>query len=212
MSTRRPHIIYTPEQERYLTDNQKVARKTLAKMFNKKFNTHLSKNNIKAKCTRMGLKAGHDGLFKPGHKPVTAGTKGICGQHPNSRKTQFSKGSKPSTIKPIGHERLHVHGYIMIKADIINPHTGAHGYYVLKHKWNWEQVNGKVPKGHVLRFIDGDKTNCDLDNLDLISLYENQILNQNKLNQAEPELKNTIRTMAKVMNKANEITKEKSNG
>jgi hypothetical protein len=36
------------------------------------------------------------------------------------------------------------------------------------HQYNWSQAGNEVPAGYVLRFIDGDRMNCDVSNLRLI--------------------------------------------
>lgn len=36
------------------------------------------------------------------------------------------------------------------------------------HKVVWERARGPVPRTHVLRFVDGDKTRCTLSNLELV--------------------------------------------
>lgn len=39
----------------------------------------------------------------------------------------------------------------------------------LKHRYVWEQHNGKIPEGHIIKFKDGDFMNCDIDNLYIMS-------------------------------------------
>jgi hypothetical protein len=172
-------IKYTPAMVEFLEQNETTPRPQLTKLFNDKFNCELAVDSIKAKCLRMGLKTGRTGCFEKGRTSWNKGTKGICGTHPNCRKTQFNKGHKPANVKGVGHERLTKDGYIMICVDQVNPHTGAPRHYVLKHKWIWEKHNGPIPPNHVIKFIDGDKTNCDLKNLMLISMSKNAILNKN---------------------------------
>ena len=41
-----------------------------------------------------------------------------------------------------------------------------------KAHWLWEMYRGDVPKGYWVNFIDGDKSNCELENLKLISRGE----------------------------------------
>jgi hypothetical protein len=43
---------------------------------------------------------------------------------------------------------------------------------VLKHRYVWEQANGPIPDGHNIAFRDGNRQNCDLSNLYLISREE----------------------------------------
>lgn len=60
--------------------------------------------------------------------------------------------------KPIGSERFDKDGYILLK-------IGYPRVERRKHIYLWEQANGKIGRDEVLMFLDGDKTNCDLDNL-----------------------------------------------
>jgi hypothetical protein len=41
----------------------------------------------------------------------------------------------------------------------------------------WEATNGKVPKGYIVIFADGNKLNLSLDNLRLISRKEHAVMN-----------------------------------
>ena len=41
------------------------------------------------------------------------------------------------------------------------------------HRYVWEQANGEVPEGYVVAFRDGNRRNCSLDNLYLLSRADN---------------------------------------
>lgn len=68
-----------------------------------------------------------------------------------------------------------------------SPKEGSGGCYYIKyeagkppmrlHKYNWEKAHGPVPEGYVLRFKDGDRSNCDISNLECISKKDNLRLN-----------------------------------
>ena len=59
---------------------------------------------------------------------------------------------------PVGATKTDSNGYIYIK--VAQPQT-----WVLKHYLIWEAANGLVPDGHLVYFIDGDRSNFNLDNL-----------------------------------------------
>lgn len=63
-------------------------------------------------------------------------------------------------LKPVGTERLDKDGYVRV---IVAP-----GKERLKHHVVWEQAHEKVKRDEVLLFLDGDRTNCDIDNLMLM--------------------------------------------
>jgi hypothetical protein len=52
----------------------------------------------------------------------------------------------------------------------------------------WEAAHGPIPPGHIVIFLDGDKTNCDLSNLRLVTQAEKQMLNKRGLRCESPEL------------------------
>lgn len=84
-------------------------------------------------------------------------------EHPNSVAHRFKPGSAPANRVPIGSERV-VAGYVEIKVDEPNPHTGHSTRFVQKHVWLWKKINGPVPRGHCLKSLDGNKLNTDPEN------------------------------------------------
>ncbi len=82
----------------------------------------------------------HKGQFKPGECRPT---------NPNSREN-----------KPIGHEKVYADGYVWIITE--------HGRKQ-KHRVVWEQAHGPIPPDHCVKFKDGNRMNCSLDNLYLVS-------------------------------------------
>ena len=83
-----------------------------------------------------------------------------------SSRTRFRKGHLPANTKPIGYERINQKdGYVYVKVSMDEK-------MVLKHRWVWEQANGPIPEGHNVMFRDGDRMNCNLENLELVSREE----------------------------------------
>ena len=87
----------------------------------------------------------------------------------------FKPGNKPHNALPIGSERITKDGYIEVRMD-------CPGYrkWKLKHRIVWEQVNGKIPNGFNVQFKDGNRKNCDINNLYIISRSE-QLQTQNSM-------------------------------
>lgn len=81
------------------------------------------------------------------------------------RQTQFKAGSIPHNARPEGYESIHADGYVYVKVP---------GYSKMqpKHRHVWQQHHGPIPPGHCIAFIDGDRTNCDISNLILITNAE----------------------------------------
>ena len=128
--------------------------------------------------------------FKKGQ---TAWNKGIPGSIPNNV-TSFKKGNLPHNTRNEGDTRLDKEGYVLIKV--------AHRKWIRKHRLIWEQANGEIPKGYVLRIKDGNKENYDLENMQLITMAENMKLNH--IHEYPTELKQTIKLLNKLKKKINE--------
>ena len=115
--------------------------------------------------------------FKKGQISHNKGRKQIEYMSPESmekcRKTWFKKGNIPGNHRPVGSERILSTGYVDVK--ISDPNT-----WKLKHRLVWEQHNGVAPKGANIQFRDGNKQNCHIDNLYLIT-REEQLKTENSM-------------------------------
>lgn len=153
---------------------------------------------------REGWKTGRTGQFEKGMTPANKGRpcpEGVGGRHPNARKTQFRKGQEPHNTKGPGHESIGDDGYVWIVTDRINPWTGASTWRVHKHRWLWEQANGPVPEGYVLKSLDGDKLNTDPSNWEAVPRGLLPRLNGRSgraYDHAPDQLKPTIMAIAKL--------------
>lgn len=168
--------LLTEEQEKFICLNVKgKGNEELTELVNKKFNLNLSRQQIKTWKNNHNVTSGLTGYFPKGHVPINKGTKGMFNVGGN--KTSFKKGHQPTNYKPVGTERIDSkEGYIIIKVQDEGPWEKR---WRQKHRVVWEKENGPIPKGHVLIFLDQDKTNCSLDNLRLITQNQNARLNQN---------------------------------
>jgi hypothetical protein len=66
----------------------------------------------------------------------------------------------------------------------------SHGKWELLHRQVWEQANGKIQKGYIVIFKDGNSMNCELNNLKCITLVEN--MQRNNINNLPEEIKTNI--------------------
>jgi hypothetical protein len=131
---------------------------------------------------------GLKGCFKKGNVPHNKGRKGICAS--GCEKSWFKSGNIPANHRPVGSERVTRDGYIEIK--IAEPNK-----WQLKHRFVWEKVNGKIPKGKNIRFLDGDKLNCNIENLTVVSKAENLEITRQGLQYDDAELTRTGVMIAK---------------
>jgi hypothetical protein len=178
--------------------------------------------NLHALRKRMGWKTGRTGCFAKGQEPPNKGMRcpeGVGGRHPNARKTQFKKGQLPHNHHGAGHERVDSKdGYAIIIVDEVNPWTGAATRPMHKHRWLWEQVNGPIPDGYVLKCLDGNKMNCDPSNWEAIPRGVLPRLNGGRATRvmaydtAPDELKPVLMTIARVEQKASELRPKRRGG
>ncbi len=112
-----------------------------------------------------------------------------------TRASRFQKGHEPHNTKYNGHERITKEGYIEIRIK--------KGEYRLKHLYNWEQINGKLPKNHCLSCVDGNKQNTDPNNWKIISRAENMY--KNSIHAFPEEIIPSMVLINKITNKLNTL-------
>ena len=144
----------------------------MAEELTKNFGLRVTFTMVKNAYRRNGI-TGMDTRIKRGSIPPNKGKKGVS--HPGSYATQFTKGHRPKNWLPIGTERINSDGFHQVKmTDTGYPPKD----WVMKSVLEWEKVNGKIPNNHILRFRDGDRSNCSPKNLLLVSRQENAVINR----------------------------------
>ena len=172
----------------------------IAEMFNAwlvetgSVNTSITASQVNSFCGNNKISTGRTGQFVKGQLAHNKGKKKwwIGGET-----TQFKKGHAPHNYRPVGSTRISRDGYIEVK--VADPKTWRQ-----LHVITWEKAHGKVPKGHAVIFGDGDKQNCALDNLVLVTRAQLVRMNQQKLIGVSVELTKTGALVAEVMNKIGE--------
>lgn len=204
---------YTRIQKKFLKDNQGLPRRALTILFNKRFHCDITSVNIKSYCTRHGLRCDQSGQYPKGHVPWTKGTRGLV--KPNSG--QFKKGIVPANTKPLGYTRFDADGYLVTRIPQLTPEAKLKAAgkkinnYRAAHILKWEKKYGPLPFGHIIRFKDGDKTNRKYSNLELVSRALNVRYNQNRVNDAPTELRQTIKAYSQLQHQVG-ILKKKRQG
>jgi hypothetical protein len=202
-------IRYSAEEMAWLAANRLMVISDYADAFEKRFGRRIDAKNLHALRKRKGWKTGRTGCFEKGAEPHNKGKpcpEGTGGRHPNARRTQFKKGNLPHNTHYVGHERVDPKdGYVYVSVNETNPHTGFERRYVLKHKWLWEQKNGKLPGDHALKCRDGNRQNCDPENWEPVPRSclprlagGNRYRRVVAYDDAAPELRPTILTIAKL--------------
>jgi hypothetical protein len=161
--TKRAPVQWFPSELAWIEANHHLPRAELHHLFVRRFDRpDVSQANLTALCKRRGWLTGRTGCFPKGNVPANAGRKGYVA--PGSEKGWFKAGRAPQDSarwQPIGTEILRYDGYVWRKVRDDGP---------LHHRWRqvhlirWEAAHGLVPDGHVLKCLDGDRTNTDPDN------------------------------------------------
>ena len=115
-------------------------------------------------------------------------------------KTRFKKGNTPHNHKPVGYQRITQDGYIEVKTEEPN-------IFKLKHRLVWEKEFGEIPAGHNSQFKDGNRLNCELENLYIITRAD-QLNENNSIHRYPEDLKKAMRMLGKL----NKQLKKESHG
>ena len=172
----------------------------IAEEFKKRFEQKITTDQVRSYCRNHKIKTGFSGRFEKGHIPMNKGkktqTKGRMAE------TQFKKGQPAINKLPIGTEVVKGDGYVWVKIEEPNK-------WKQKHRIVWEEKNGPIPEGMLITFLDGDRTNCSLDNLQLITQRTNQIMNRKNLRTESKELTQTGIAIANLIEKTESIKAKK---
>ena len=188
---------YTDEMKQFILDNYKERyNQELADLFNQKFNTNITSRMIKSYKANNKLNSGLTGKFRKGQTPHNKGKKMPKEVYEKVKHTMFAKGNVPPNHRPVGSERISKDGYIEVK--VAEPNK-----WRLKQRVVYEEAKGKIPEGCTIIFLDGNKQNCNIDNLRCITRSELLYLNCNGLNNSN-EITETGTLMARL-----DITKNK---
>lgn len=188
---------YTDEMIDYIKSIAKGRFTTdITQLFNAKFNMSVSVNAIRQVMHSRGIRTGVKTTFKKGSIPANKGMKLSDATRAKIAHTWYRKGNVPPNTCNVGDELIDEDRYTLVKVQ----NTGKRWEkWKLKHVLIWEQYhNQKVPKGHIVIFLDGNKNNFDINNLVCISRRENIKLNQRHLRFNNSELTKTSINIVKL--------------
>jgi len=141
------------------------------------------------------IKHGAAFRFKKGNISHNKGVKMPDEIYQKVKHTMFKPGQEPHNTRPVGSIRIQEK-----RGDIPYQYIKvSNQHWQLLHRYNWEQVNGKIPRGMVLRFKDGNTMNCEVNNLELLTKQENMM--RNTMHQYPAEIKEVL----KLKNKLNKL-------
>lgn len=191
-------------RERYADELTEVLAGELGRSVSKvlakanKMGLHKSEAFLAEHGQRLNGEKGQSTRFKKGR---TTWNKGMKGLNLGGVDTQFGKGHMPHNWVPVGTEQIR-DGYLWRK--VTDPRHRSDWKQV--HVMLWEEHNGPVPKGLILCFKDGNKQHIVLDNLELRTRAEH--MQKNTIHRYPPELKDAIRTVAKLKRTIREVEQD----
>lgn len=175
--------------------------KEIQEAFTEKFGWDISRKQVSAYIKNNNLNTGRTGCFEKGHIPANKGQKMSPEVYEKIKRTMFKKGDMPVNHRPVGSERITRDGYIEVK--VAEPNK-----WKLKHRCVWENENGKIPNGHAILFLDGNKLNVDISNMKLVKRSELLIMNRYDLYGADAQLTEAATNLAKLIDATNRKKKE----
>ncbi len=204
-------LIFTPDQVAWLHANASLPRDQAETAFKAAFpGSSITRAQIVSWRKNHNVTTGRTGRFEKGQVPPNKGRKGYSA--PGSEKGWFKKGERSGVAadqyKPIGTERVSKEGYLERKVNDDRPFQRR---WRAVHLVGWEKVNGPLPAGHALKCLDGDKTNTDPSNWQVVPRAILPRLNGRfgrGYDTAPAELKPTILAIAQLEHKAREAQRK----
>ena len=185
---------YPYEKTQKIADDLNIKYSTVV---NKAYRLGLKKTKHFMKSESSGrsnlIEGGTKFRFKKGHTPHNKGKKMSDNIYQKVKGTMFKKGHRPHNWKPDGTVLLRSDGYLYYKI--------SDGNWILYHQKIWMDVNGEIPKGSIVVFRDKNRMNCELNNLELITLTEN--IDRNTIRRYPEDVQQIIKLNAKLKRKIN---------
>lgn len=142
--------------------------------------------------------------FKPGHKSWNKGTNFHAGGR--SVETQFKAGQQPHNAQPIGAESWDATGYLKRKVRDDAPPGMSRRNWRFVHVLLWEEHNGPVPAGHVVVFVNGDRRDIRIENLELLDRRD--LMKRNTLHRYPKEIAHAMQLRGALNRQINRRTRK----
>lgn len=122
----------------------------------------------------------------------------VLGLHKTDARRRAHLAAALNAGSPIGATRVDDDGYVRIKVREARPDEPKDRGWVRLHHYRWEQAHGPIPPGYALWFRDGNRQNCTLDNLELITRDELLRRAQARFRALPASLVETIRVLGRL--------------
>ena len=161
-------------------------RKTeeIAEMTSAHFGIEFSASQCRAYKRNHNIVSGVDCRFRPGQEPPNKGKPMSREQYKKCKATMFKKGQIPKNHMEVGEYTHTTDGYLIRKVQEKGTQMER---FEFVHRAVWEEHNGPIPAGKIVSFLDGNKDNCNIENLFLTDGQVNLELNRRKLRFENPE-------------------------
>jgi hypothetical protein len=135
--------------------------------------------------------------YKQGATPMNKGKKQTEFMTPEAiartTGTRFKKGSTPHNTRSdfeisIRKDKSGI-PYQYIRVSL--------GKWELLQRYVWEQHHGKIPAKHIIAFRDKNSLNCDISNLELLSMAENVLRNSGTINLTDTTVAHYLATKSR---------------
>lgn len=173
----------------------------LLELLKQKYGVSLTKKQIISLFSKKGMKSGVHVGAKKGHT-YNIGKKLSKEHREKISHVMFQKGRESHNRKPVGAEHVCSNGYIIVK--VAEPNT-----WRAKHHVEWEKHYEPIKKNEVIIFLDGDKANCKIDNLMVITKAENNVLNHKHMRSKDADTTKASALVARLQILRNERLKAK---
>jgi len=159
------------------------------------------------------------GRIQPGNVPHNKGLRRPGWSPGRMRETQFKPGERSGIAAknwcPVGTIRTDAEGYLRIKVREWKPGDKAWGFgnvgiWPLLQRHIWEKAYGPIPAGHVVVFEDGNRSNCAIGNLGLISRRD--LMKRNTVHNLPKELAEVIQLSGALKRKLRRICEKQNVG
>lgn len=187
--------LFTHSQVEFITEKYQLhSPAKVAQLLNRTCNGSFTENQIKSFVHNHQINCPRTGRFDKGNEPWNTGTKGLM----KANKTSFKKGTTPLNIRPVGSERITKDGYRAIK--VAEPNK-----WELLQRHVWYTAHGSDNRPDNLRFIDGNKLNCELSNLQPVTNSEHIRLTQLGYSNVCDEIKPVLLNIVKIDDKVSKL-------
>ncbi|MBR2882271.1 MAG: HNH endonuclease [Prevotella sp.] len=173
----------------------------LLTLLKQKYGISLTRRQIINLFSKKGIKSG---VLTGARKGQTYNTgKKLSKEHREKiSHVMFQKGRESHNKKPVGTEHVCRNGYIIVK--VAEPNT-----WRAKHHVEWEKHHEPIKKSEVIIFLDGDRTNCRIENLMVITKAENHVLNHKHMRSKDADTTKASALVARLQILRNERLKAK---